>query len=159
MTTFQTQYSIYKFKVLPFSLTNSPATFQRFINNILIEYLDDFCSAYIDDILIFSESLKEHKIHVERVLERLQKAGLQADLKKCEFHVTETKFLGFVIGTEGIRPDPRKLEVIRNWVQPTTVKGVQSYLGFCNFYRRFVQRYRRLARPLTALTKKDASFE
>ena len=158
LTTFRTRYGAYKFKVMPFGLTNGPATFQRFINNTLMGYLDDFCSAYIDDILIFSATQEEHEIHVRRVLERLREAGLQADIKKCEFHVTQTKFLGFIVGTDGIRPDPQKLAAVRDWQQPTTVKQVQSFLGFCNFYRRFVREYGRIARPLTQLTRKDTPF-
>jgi transposase InsO family protein len=158
LTTFRTRYGAYKFKVMPFGLTNGPATFQRFINNTLMGYLDDFCSAYIDDILIFLATQEEHEVHVRRVLERLREAGLQADLKKCEFHVTETRFLGFIIGTGGVRPDPKKLDAVRLWQRPTTVKEVQSFLGFCNFYRRFVREYGRVARPLTNLTKKDTQF-
>jgi transposase InsO family protein len=121
-------------------------------------YLDDFCSAYVDDILIFSATEEEHKVHVRRVLERLREAGLQADLKKCEFHVTKTKFLGFIVGTDGIAPDPQKLDAVREWEVPATVKQVQSFLGFCNFYRRFVREYGRIARPLTNLTRKDTQF-
>ncbi len=83
---------------------------------------------------------------------------MQADLKKCEFHVTETKFLGFVISTKGVCPNPKKLEAVRLWETPTTVKAVQSFLGFCNFYRRFVREYGCIARPLTNLTRKDAPF-
>lgn len=159
LTTFRTRYGAYKYKVMPFGLTNGPSTFQRFINNTLMGYLDDFCSAYIDDILIFSDNLHEHKEHVRKVLERLREAGLQADVDKCEFHVTSTKFLGFIIGTEGIAVDPSKIAAVRDWAVPTTVKGVQSFLGFCNFYRRFVREYGRTTRPLTALTKKDAPFD
>ena len=159
LTTFRTRYGAYKYKVMPFGLTNGPATFQRFINNTLMGYLDDFCSAYIDDILIFSNNLREHKEHVRKVLERLREAGLQADIDKCEFHVTSTKFLGFIIGTDGVAVDPKKIEVVRDWEKPTTVKGVQSFLGFCNFYRRFVREYGRVARPLSALTRKGAPFD
>lgn len=159
LTTFRTRYGAYKYKVMPFGLTNGPATFQRFINNTLMGYLDDFCSAYIDDILIFSNNLREHKEHVGKVLERLREAGLQADIDKCEFHVTSTKFLGFIIGTDGIAVDPKKIETVRDWEQPTTVKGVQSFLGFCNFYRRFVREYGRTARPLNNLTRKDVPFD
>src|SRR5205807_3192352 len=96
LTTFRTRYSAYRFKVLPFGLTNGPATFQRFINNTLMGYLDDFYSAYIDDILIFSENQKDHEEYMQKVLQRLREAGLQADLKKCKFHVVKTKFLGFI---------------------------------------------------------------
>jgi hypothetical protein len=158
LTTFRTRYGAYKYKVLPFGLTNGPSTFQRFINDTLMGYLDDFCSAYIDDILIYSDSVKEHKAHVKKVLQRLREAGLQADIKKCEFHVTETKYLGFIIGTDGIAVDPEKIAAVENWQRPQSVKGVQSFLGFCNFYRKFVRDYGRIASPLNQLTHKGQSF-
>ncbi len=89
-----------------FGLTNRLATFQRFINNTLIGYLDDFYSVYIDNILIFLESEEEYKVYIKCILERLCKAGLQADIKKCKFYVAQTKFLSFIIGTNSIRPNP-----------------------------------------------------
>ena len=158
LTTFRTRYGSYKCKVLPFGLTNGPATFQYYMNETLMEYLDDFCTAYLDDILIYSDNPIEHEEHVRKVLLRLRKAGLQADIKKCEFNVTRTKYLGFIISTDGVEVDPEKVEAIRNWKQPTTVKGVQSFLGFCNFYRRFIRDYGRTAAPLTQLTRKDHVF-
>ncbi|KAJ8127922.1 hypothetical protein O1611_g5714 [Lasiodiplodia mahajangana] len=158
LTTFKTRYGSFKYKVVPFGLANGPATFQRYINGVLGECLDDFCSAYIDDVLVFSETLEEHRIHVRRVLERLRDAGLQADLKKCEFHVEETKYLGFIVGRNGIRADPEKVAVIRDWKEPKTLKAVQSFVGFCNFYRRFIPRYSRVAKPLFRLTRKDVPF-
>ena len=135
LTTFRTRYGAYKYKVLPFGLTNGPSTFQRYINDALMGYRDDFCSAYIDDILIYSNTLGEHKSHVLKVLQRLKAAGLQADLDKCEFHVQETKFLGFIIGVNGVSVDPVKVAVVKDWKEPTTVNGVQSFLGFCNCSR------------------------
>jgi hypothetical protein len=158
LTTFRTRYGSYKYKVMPFGLTNGPATYQRYMNDILFEWLDEFCSAYVDDILIYSNSEEEHQEHVNKVLQRLQKAGLQADIDKSEFHVTTTKYLGFIISTDGIRVDPSKIEAIQKWQPPGTVKGVQSFLGFCNFYRRFIRNYGRVARPLSQLTRKDISF-
>jgi transposase InsO family protein len=157
-TTFRTRYGSYKCKVLPFGLTNGPATYQRYMNDVLFDYLDDFCTAYLDDILIYSENELEHEAHVKKVLERLRAAGLQADLKKCEFHVKTTKYLGFIIGTEGIEVDPEKVEVIKDWKPPATVKGIQSFLGFCNFYRRFIRDYGIVARPLQQLTKSHTPF-
>ena len=157
-TTFRTRYGTYKYKVLPFGLTNGPATFQRFINDILMEHLDDFCSAYLDDILIYSDSQAEHEIHVKRIMQILKDHGLQADIKKSEFSVEKTKFLGFIIGTAGIEVDPEKIEVIQNWEYAANIRGVQSYLGFCNFYRRFIKDYSRICRPLTKLTGKDVPF-
>jgi hypothetical protein len=152
LTTFRTQYRTYKIKVVPFGLTNSPATYQYYINNILFSYLDNFCTAYLDDILIYSENKLEYKAQVKKVLEYLRKAGLQADIKKSKFSIKKTKYLGFIISTEGIEVDPEKIAVIQNWQSPTTVKGVQSFLGFCNFYRYFIKEYRRIARPLNRLT-------
>ena len=85
------------------------------MNDVLFDYLDEFCSVYLDDILIYSENPLKHHCHVEKVLTRLRDAGLQVDLKKCEWHVTETRYLGFIITTEGIRADPAKIAVIKNW--------------------------------------------
>ncbi len=134
LTTFRTRYGAYKCKVLPFGLTNGPSTYQRYMNDVLFDYLDDFCTAYLDDILIYSEDPLEHEAHVKKVLDRLWAAGLQADIKKSEFGVTRTKYLGFIISTDSIEVDPSKTEVVRNWKEPKTVKGIQSFLGFCNFY-------------------------
>ncbi len=138
LMTFRTCYGLYKYKVLPFGLTNGPVAYQRYMNTVLFDYLDDFCTAYLDDILIYSNNELEHKEHVRKVLLRLRKAGLQADIKKTEFHVTRTKYLGFIISTQGIEVDPEKISAIDSWRYPTTVRGVQSWLGFCNFYRRFI---------------------
>ena len=125
---------------------------------MLREYLDIFCTAYIDDILIYSNSLKEHKDHVRKVLMALQKAGLQLDISKCEFHVTETIYLGLTISKDGIRMDPKKIETIQNWNTPENLKDVQAFIGFANFYRRFVKGFSRIAGPLTAMSKKKIPF-
>jgi transposase InsO family protein len=159
LTTFCIRYGAYKCKVLWEGLTNGPATYQRYMNDVLFDYLDDFCTAYLDDILIYSEDPLEHDEHVRKVLERLWAAGLQADIRKSEFHVTRTKYLGFIVSTEGIEVDPDKTAVVRDWVAPSTVKGVQGFLGFCNFYRCFIEAYGRLAKPLNALTCKGAMFK
>jgi hypothetical protein len=158
LTTFRTRYGAYKYRVMPFGLTNGPATFQRFVNETFMDYLDDFLTAFIDDLLIYSNNKLEHEEHVKKVLTRLREAGLQASISKCEFHVTRTKYLGFIVTTEGIEVDPEKTAVIAKWERPLTVKGVQSFLGFCNFYRRFIKDYSRIAKPLTRLTRVDVSF-
>lgn len=158
LTAFRCRYGAYEYKVMPFGLSNGPATFQRYINGVLQDYLDVFCSAYIDDILIYSDTLEEHRDHVNKVLDRLRAAGLQADLKKSEFHVQETKYLGFVVGTQGIQMDPTKLEAVRNWKAPQTITQVQSFLGLCNFYRDFVPAYSRIVKPLTTLTRKEVNW-
>jgi hypothetical protein len=159
LTTFRTRYGSYKCKVLPFALTNGPATYQRYMNDVLFDYLDDLCTAYLDDILIYSDNELDHKLHVKKVLQRLRDAGLQADIKKCEFSVTKTKFLGFIVSTDGIEVDPEKVSVIRDWQAPDTVRGIQSFLGFCNFYRRFIRDYGKIAKPLVRLTKTGIPFK
>ena len=153
LTTFRTRYGSYKYKVLPFGLTNGPSTWQRFINQLLLPHLDDFCTAYLDDILIYSEDPLEHEEHVRKVLKILRDNKLQVDIKKSEFCVTETKYLGFIITTKGIRMDPDKVSVVQDWPVPTTLKSLQSFLGFCNFYRTFLPDFGRVARPLTKLLK------
>ena len=159
LTTFRTRYGTFKCKVLPFGLTNGPSTYQRYMNDVLFEYLDDFCTAYLDDILIYSENVAEHEIHVKKVLQRLRDAGLQADLSKCEFSVTRTRYLGFIITTQGIEVDPVKVAAVVNWGVPSNVRGIQSFLGFCNFYRRFIPKYGRIAKPLVNLTKTGIPFD
>ena len=144
---------------MPFGLCNGPASFQNYINDTLWEYLDDFCTVYLDDILIYSEIEAEHEIHVKRVLQKLRKAGLQADITKCAFHIKEVLYLGLIIITEGVKMDSAKVSTIVKWLTLVNVKDVQSFLGFANFYRRFIYGYSKLASPLTHLTKKDVPFE
>ena len=156
LTTFRTRYGSYKYKVLPFGLCNGPASFQRYINDVLFDYLDDICTAYVDDILIYSDDPLEHEAHVKKVLQRLKDAGLQADIKKSEFSVTSTKFLGYIISTDGINMDPEKVAVVKDWPVPKSVKEVQSFLGFCNFYRVSLKQWGRVIRPITKLTCKGA---
>ena len=144
---------------MPFGLCNGPASFQNYINDTLREYLDDFCTAYLDDILIYSEIEAEHKIHVKRVLQKLHETGLQADITKCAFHVKEVPYLGLIIITEGVKMNSAKVSTIVKWLTLVNIKDVQSFLGFANFYRRFIYGYSKLASPLTCLTKKDVPFE
>ncbi|SMY27937.1 unnamed protein product [Zymoseptoria tritici ST99CH_1A5] len=154
-TAFTTRYGQFECLAMPFGLCNVLSTFQSAINHALREYLDDFCSAYLDDVLVFSDTLEEHEQHVRKVIDRLHKAGLPIDIDKSEFHVHETKYLGLIIGREGIRMDPEKVAAVLAWETPTTVKDVQSFLGFANFYRRFVEKFSKVAVPLTALTRME----
>ena len=152
LTSFRTRFGSYKYKVLPFGLCNGPASFQRYINSLLMEHLDDFCTAYVDDILIYSTNRKDHRKHVRWVLGQLRAAGLQADIKKSEFEVTKTRFLGVIVSTDGIATDPEKTAPIQDWEFPPTLKGLQSFLGLCNFYRQFLPGFGRVARPLQKMT-------
>ncbi|KAJ6436286.1 retrovirus polyprotein [Purpureocillium lavendulum] len=159
-TAFRTRYGLYEWLVTPFGLTGAPATFQRYINHTLREFLDEFCSAYIDDILIYSSgSLADHRKKVKQVLARLRDAGLQIDIDKCEFEATSVKYLGFIVEAgKGIRVDPEKVRAIQEWEAPRSARAVRSFLGFANYYRQFIPRFSNIASPLTALTKKDATF-
>ena len=154
-TAFLTRYGLFEYVVMPFGLCNAPGTFQSFINEVLREYLDDFCTAYLDDILIYSNDRVQHEAHVKLVLKSLQKAGIFLDINKCDFDVKEIKYLGLIITTEGVRMDPKKVEVIQQWKAPRCVKDVQSFLGFTNFYRRFIKGCSKIAVPLSSLTKGD----
>jgi len=120
-TAFRTHYGFYDFLVMPFGLTNAPANFQRFINDVLYPFLDNFCTIYLDDILIYSNNLQEHCIHVKTVLTALSKAGLHLKPEKCEFHRTEVAYLDIIITNEGIKIDLKKVEAIIQWGSPTNL--------------------------------------
>ena len=143
---------------MPFGLTNAPADFQRFINDVLHPFLDNFCTAYLDDILIYSETLAEHKVHVKKVLEVLAKAGLHLKPEKCEFHRTEVKYLGLILSNNGIKMDPGKVEAVTKWESPRNLRDVRAFLGFANFYRRFIRGYSEIVSPIVNLTKKGVLF-
>ena len=160
-TAFRTRYGLYEWLVTPFGLTGAPATFQRYINHTLREYLDEFCSAYIDDILIYSDGdLDDHRRKVKLILEKLRTAGLHIDIDKCEFETKQVKYLGFIVEAgEGIRVDPDKVRAVQAWENPKSVRGVRGFIGFANYYREFVPMFSKIAGPLTALTRKDVKFE
>ena len=157
-TAFLTRYGLFEYTVLPFGLCNGPASFQSYINKALQGLLDEICTAYMDDILIYSRTKDEHRKHVAEILLRLRQFGLQVDITKCEFEVTSVKYLGLIITANGIQMDPAKVAAIQDWPSPQSAKDIQIFLGFANFYRRFIPKYSKLARALTELTKKDAKF-
>jgi len=154
-TAFRTRYGLYESLVMPFGLTNAPADFQPFINDVLHPFLDIFCTAYLDDILIYSNTLQEHRIHVKTVLTALSKAGLHLKPEKCEFHKTEVAYLSIIITNEGIKMDPKKVEAIVQWGSPTNLHDVRAFLWFANFYRRFIKGYSDIVTPIVRLTKKE----
>ena len=129
------------------------------INHVLREDLDISVVVYLDDILIFSTTLEQHRQHVRRVLQRLQEARLLVEVEKSRFHRQEVDFLGFTIRPGQVRMQQSKIEGVRDWPAPKTVKGIREFLGFTNFYRRFIRNYGKIAAPLTDLTKKDVEFE
>ena len=153
LTAFSTRFGQFEYRVMPFGLCNAPTTFQRYINSALHEYLDEFASAYQDDVIMFSETLEEHHRHVGLVLDKLEVAGLPLDMRKCEFDQPEVHYLGLIIGRDGIRKDPEKMAAIRDWQTPRRAKDVLAFLGFVGFYRRFIPELSKMAKPLTELTR------
>ena len=157
-TEFRTRYGSYKFLVMHYGLTNAPASFQRFMNDIFKDMLDVCVVIYLDDILIYSDNPAEHDNHVREVLRRLRLNNLYAKVEKCEFGVETTNFLGFIVSPNGLQMDESKVQTIRDWPTPRKVKEVQSFLGFANFYRRFIANYSDMTVPLTRLTRKNAPW-
>lgn len=155
MSAFVTSYGLFQYTVLPFGMCNAPGTFQSYINEVLREHLDVFCMAYLDDVLVFSETEEEHDRHLYQVVKKLGNAGLFLDIEKCEFKTQRVKFLGLIITSDGIEMDLDKVRAIQEWKAPQNVKDVQSFLGFANFYRRFILGFSDIAKSLTALTRKE----
>ncbi|KAK3547304.1 hypothetical protein QTP86_018825 [Hemibagrus guttatus] len=152
-TAFITPTGHYEYLVMPYGLANAPSVFQDFIHEVLREFLHRFVLVYIDDILIYSRNLAEHCQHVAKVLERLRKFQLFLKAEKCSFHQTSVQFLGYKIDSSGIKMDKGKVTTVRDWPAPTTVKELQRFLGFANFYRQFIQNYSSIAHPLTSLLR------
>ncbi|XP_073465040.1 uncharacterized protein [Aquarana catesbeiana] len=157
-TAFRTRFGHFEYMVMPFGLCNAPATFQYFINDVFRDYLDLFVIVYLDDILIFSSSLESHRRHVKCVLARLRLHGLYAKAEKCEFEQESIPFLGLIISVEGIKMDPHKVAAILDWPAPTDKKGVQRFIGFANFYRKFIKGFSAIIEPITQLTKQGVRF-
>lgn len=157
-TAFRTHLGLFEHLIIPYGLTNAPAAWQAFIQDVLSDLLDIVCIVYIDDILIFSKTQEEHGIHVKLVLDRLCAANLCANASKCHFDQTEVEYLGFIINSDGIKMNPKKLEMISEWPQPQKLKELQGFLGFTNFYRRFIEKYSNIIAPLTRLSRKDVPF-
>lgn len=158
-TAFRTRYGHFEYQVMPFGLTNAPATFQSMIDHTLRPYLDRFAFVYLDDILIYSKTLKEHRRHVRQILQTLQNAGISVNPRKSEFHTQKTIFLGFEITPGEIRMEPAKIAAIREWPTPTNQKEVRMFIGFINFYRSFVKGFGGIAKPLHELTGEGTTFE
>ena len=143
---------------MPFGLTNAPVSFQRYVNDTLREFLDIFYVCYLDDILIYSKNLEDHNQQVQKVLEKLCDAGLYIKPEKCEFNVTITTFLGFVISPDGILMDPKKVQAIRILEKLKCVRDLQCFLGFANFYRCFIEGYSRICQPMLNLLQKKKEW-
>ncbi|KAI2657525.1 Transposon Tf2-8 polyprotein [Labeo rohita] len=152
-TAFVTPTGHYEYLVMPYGLSISPSVFQTFMNEVFREFLHQFVIVYIDDILIYSRNMAEHRQHVQQVLHKLRQYQLYLKLEKCEFHQSSVYFLGYNISAEGVHMDQKKIDAILNWPPPSNVKELQRFLGFANFYRRFIQGYSSITAPLTSLLR------
>ena len=157
-TSFTCSLGTFEYNVMPFGLKNAPATFQRLMNDLLREYLYEFTVVYLDDIMIYSKTFEDHLKHLERILTILKEANLMIKLKKCKFCEQEIEYLGHIAGKDGLKPDPKKIEKIKNLKPPTNLKEVQSIMGLCQYYRTFVQDFSKIAKPIYQLTQKDKPF-
>jgi hypothetical protein len=157
-TAFRTRYGSYEWLVMPFGLSNAPAAFQRFINTVFADLLDNGVVVYLDDILIYSEDVASHEKLVLEVLRRLRLHSLYTNSQKCEFHTETTEYLGYILSPSGLAMSTEKVKAIQEWPEPRKVKDIQSFLGFANFYRRFIHEYSEIVLPLTRLTRKGAPW-
>ncbi|GBG85256.1 hypothetical protein CBR_g39822 [Chara braunii] len=158
-TTFRTRYGHYVFIVLPFGLTNAPTTFQCCMNDLFRPWLDRFVVLYLDDILMFSKTLKEHEGHLGQILGKLSESNFKINPKKCEWAKTDVLCLGHVLDGDGIRPEDNKITSIRDWPTSRTLTELRSFLGLANYYRKFVRNFSTIAAPLRRLLKKETIWK
>ena len=157
-TAFSTPYGHYEFNRMPFGLKNAPATFQRLMDQILTGLQGTELFVYLDDVVIYARSLQEHLVKFKKLAGRLQKAGLQLQTNKCEFLCKEVSYLGHIISEDGVKPDPKKLDAVWKFPIPKTDKNVKQFLGLAGYYRRFIQGFSKIAKPLTELLKNNVKF-
>lgn len=153
-TAFNVEHGHFEFTKMPMGLKNAPATFQRVMDHVLREFIGKICVIYLDDILVFSTSLQEHAENLEKILKVLNKFNLKIQLDKCEFMKKETAFLGHIITTEGVKPNPEKISVIKSWPVPKTEKELRGFLGTLGYYRRFIRDFSKITKPLTSQLRK-----
>ena len=158
-TAFKTQFGLFEFTVLPFGLTAAPSTFQRLMNHVIRPHEKGYVICYLDDILIHSKSVDAHLHHLDEILHILSENNLKLRLEKCDFAMNALDYLGHTISGQGIQPSESKIRAVNDWPIPKNVKDVQSFLGFCNFYRRYMKNYSKTACPLYHLTKKGVDFQ
>ena len=158
-TAFRSHFGHFEYLVMPFGLTNAPAIFQHMMTDIFQDLIGVYVLVYLDDIIIYSENPNDHKRHVRIVFERLRKYKLYCKLEKCSFATDAISYLGYVISTQGVSMDPSKVSAVLSWPTPESVHDIQVFLGFANFYRRFIQDYAKVTQPLTSLLRKDVQFE
>ena len=144
---------------MPFGLTNVPAAFMDLMHRVFQPYLDQFVIVFVDDILIYSQSERKHEDHLGIVLQLLRDHQLYAKFSKCEFWLTEVRFLGHIVSSSGVSVDLEKVEAMMSWERPKSVFEIRCFLGLAGYYRRFIADFSRLATPMTKLTRKEVKFE
>ncbi len=159
LTTFVTFFNIYKYKVMLFELINESAFFQHYINNMLFNCLHKFCQTYLNDILIYSKTLKKHRTHMKEVLDKLREADLQMNIDKCEFEIQKISFLKLLIFINDLQINSWKVDVIRSWEVSWSLTHVQIFIDFCNFYRWFIKNFSKIVQLMIKLTWKNHLFE
>ena len=157
-TAFQTHHGHFEFKVMPQGVTGGPFTFQSAMHIVLAKFVRKVVLVYIDHILVFSATLKEHVLLLRAVFQRLEQYSLKVKLKKCAFAQPQLRYLGHVISAEGVHTDPRNIEKVQNWSSPSSVKELRQFLGLAGYYRKFVRHYGVISRGLTELLKKGVPF-
>ena len=158
-TAFASHCGLYQFRVMPFGLTNAPATFQRMMDDILSDVRFKTCIVYIDDIIVYGDSYESCLANLDDVLNRLRNHGLRLKPKKCDLFKDSVTFLGHVVSRRGVSCDMTKCEKIKNWPVPVTIGDVRSFLGLVGYYRKFIDNYSNVAKPLLNLTRKDVIFK
>lgn len=156
-TTFKTRYGLYESMVMPFGLTGAPSTFMRLMNEVLRLFLGIFVVVYLDDILVYSKEVEEHLDHLRQLFEVLRKQQLFGKLEKCSFLMHEVHFLGFIVGRQGVKVDPSKVETIRTWPTPTTITQARSFHRLASFYRRFIRNFSTVMAPIQISLRKVSS--
>jgi len=157
-TAFITQDGTYEFTVMPFGLCNAPATFQRMMNLIFEDMLFRNIKVYLDDCNIYSKTFEQHLKDLEEVFIRLRNAGLKLKPTKCHFCHQEIKFLGHIVGVNGIKVDPDKIEKVKNFPQPKNLRELRGFVGLASYYRKFIKDFSNIVRPLTKLFKKSEEY-
>ena len=158
-TAFRTRYGHFEFTVMPFGLTNAPTSFMDLMHRVFQPYLDQFFVVFVDDILIDFQFEREHEDHMRVVLQLFRDNQLYAKLSKCEFWLTEVRFLGHVVSTSRVLVDPEKVEAVMSWERQKSVFEIRTFLGLAGYYKRFIDDFSQLAAPMTKLTWKEVKFE
>ena len=158
-TNFRIRYGHYEFLVVPFGITNAPATFMRLMNSVFSMYLDKFVLVFLDDILIYSKNEEEHEEHLRMDLKLLREHKLYAELSKHDFYKNQIHYLGHIISKDGILVDLENIEAIMNWPTPKNVTVVRYFMGLLGYYRRYIEGFSKVAHPITSLQKNGIKFE